>query len=341
MKHILLSFALLAATALMPARAADRALVEAAEREGRLVVYGCDPGETPGYIAKFQSLYPKIKVSSYLGGCWQIYNRHVNERSAGRPVASVFFSIDDAMGKLQDEGGLAPYTSPEAAHFPASARPAGKDYTLLKVLLIGMATNRDYTKDTPIPTDWFDFANPPAAWQDRISFYDPRTSSAALSLLAALYQNFGPERTASIYQGLHRAGAELEPTTPAGMAKLLSGEKPIMFYLINNHFGGAVDKGAPLTFTVPKSGGVAINFAIALLKDAPQPNAAKLFIDFMLNECQEYIASRNEYALREGMPAPKGLPALSSVRLLPLDVPKALADQKELIAFWQKAAGIH
>jgi iron(III) transport system substrate-binding protein len=46
----------------------------------------------------------------------------------------------------------------------------------------------------------------------------------------------------------------------------LSGEQPIMFYSVNNYYGGAVAKGAPLDFALPTSGTVALNFAIAPLK---------------------------------------------------------------------------
>ena len=323
-----------------PGLAADPALVAAAEKDGQLVVYGCDPPETPGYINQFMQKYPKIKVTSYLAGCWQIYNRHVSERGAGKPIASVFFSLDDALSKMQTEGLLQAYQSPELGQFPSSARLTGVDYMLVKILLMGMTANTDFTKGLTTPQDWSDFAKPAPEWRDKITFYDPRTSSAAFNVLAALHQNFGPERTAAIYSGLRGAGGELAPTTPAGMSKLLSGEKPIMFYITNNHFGGAVAKGAPLKFFVPTSGAVSANFAIAVLKDGPHQNAAKLFIDWMLNEGQAYIASRNEYALRSGSKAPQGMPPLDSVKILPLDVPKALAQQKELIAWWQEVTKI-
>lgn len=322
------------------ALARDAALVEAAKKEGQLAVYGCDPGQTPVYIAQFQKLYPEIKVTSYLAGCWQIYNRHIGERGAGRQVADVFFSVDDAMSKMDQEKLLEPYRSPELANFPPIAMPAGKSYVLAKILIFGITTNRDHVKGMPLPKDWFDFANPQPQWKGLISYYDPRTSSAAFSLLAALHQNFGPEKTATIYKGLVASEASLAATTPAGISKLLSGEQPIMFYSVNNHYGGAVAKGAPLDFTLPTSGTVALNFAIAPLAGAPHPAAAKLFTDFMLNEAQQTIAGANEYALRNGSAPPTGLPALDKVKLLPLDVEKAVKHQAELIAWWQQVTGI-
>ncbi|MGF7161552.1 iron(III) transport system substrate-binding protein [Rhodoligotrophos appendicifer] len=322
------------------ADAADPALIEAAKKEGELTVYGCDPGQTPVYIEAFKKLYPEINVTSYLAGCWQIYNRHVTERGAGKQVADVFFSLEDVLTRMQSEQLLTPYKSPELANFPAMAAPEGKNYSLVKVLILGMAANKDFVKDMPLPRDWFDFASPKPEWRDMITFYDPRTSSAAFSLLALLYQNFGEEKTAAIYQGLVKSGAELAPTTPAGMSKLLSGEKPLMFYIVNNHYSGAVAKGAPIEFIVPKSGTVALPFAVSVLDGAPHSAAAKLFADFMLNEVQVIVQKANEYALKNGSQPPQGMPALDSVKLLPLDVGKALADQEQLIAWWQKTTGI-
>ena len=136
------------------------------------------------------------------------------------------------------------------------------------------------------------------------------------------------------------SGAALAPTTPAGLSKLLSGEQPLMFYVVNNHFSGAVAKGAPLDFIVPRSGTIALPFAVAKLEGAPHPNAARLFIDFMLNEAQPIIAEAGEYPLRKGAPPPAGMPALDRVKLLPFDIEAALRDQTKLIAWWQETTGI-
>ncbi len=322
------------------AQASDDALVQAARKEGSLVVYGCDPGQTPIYLSAFQKKYPDIKVTSYVAGCWQIYDRHVSERQAQRQAADAFFATEDTMSKMDTENFLKDYRSPELGSFPAYAIPEGKQYIRVKVLLLGMTANRDYTKGMKLPQDWFDFANPPDAWKGLVSYYDPRTSSAAFSLLAALNQNFGPEKTASIYKGLVASGSALAPTTPAGLSMLLSGEQPIMFYIVNNHFSGAVAKGAPLDFIVPKSGTIALPFAIAELGGAPHPNAARLFVDFMLSDAQSIIQNANEYALRQGSKPPTGMPSLDTVKILPFDIDGALRDQAKLIAWWQQVTGI-
>ncbi len=322
------------------ALAADPKVVAAAEQEGQLALYNCDISESPVQVKRFGELYPKIKVTTYVASCWQTYNRHVAERGAERPIADTFISTDDVFMKMDDEGMLEGYASPELSHFPAGTRPNNANYIRYKALLAAFTVNTEQMKGQPAPQDWTDFSNPPAQWKDKISFYDPRTSSLAFTVLATLHQQFGADGARKIYAGLKSINAELSSSTPAGTAKLLSGEKPIMFYILTNQYGATVAKGAPLVFNVPKSGAIGTHFGVATLKDAPHPNAAKLWADFILTEGQKVVASRAEYALRSDAPAPQGMPALSTIKIMPTDFRKALADQKPLIEFWQDATGI-
>jgi iron(III) transport system substrate-binding protein len=320
--------------------ASDQALIDAARKEGGLTLYACDPPQTPLYVSKFQELYPQIKATSYVAGCWQAFNRHTAERQANRQVADVVFATEDVMIKMNNDKLLQAYKTPELTNFDAGAAPAGRDYLIVKTLIYGMTANQDYTKGEPLPKDWLDYINPPSAWQNQISYYDPRTSSAAFALLAALYQNFGADKTAAIYKGLISTHASLAPTTPAGLTKLLSGEQPIMFYVMNNHFSSVANKGASLKFVVPASGTAKLNFGIGITEGAPHPNAARLFVDFMMGEAQKIIQKNNEYSLRKDVSPPEGMPALKDLKVLPFDVEKALADQSQLLAWWQQTTGV-
>jgi iron(III) transport system substrate-binding protein len=322
------------------AHATDAAIVAAAKKEGALTLYACDPPQTPIYVERFKQLYPDIRVTSYVAGCWQIFNRHGAERQARRQAADVFFATEDVMTRLDSEKLLDDYKTPELAYFDAAAAPPDKKYLIVKTLIYGMASNRDATKGVTLPKDWLDYVNPQKAWQDQVSYYDPRTSSAAFALLAALYQNFGPDKAGAIYKGLIASHAALAPTTPAGMTKLVSGELPIMFYIMNNHFSGIAAKGAPIDFTLPASGTPKLNFGIGITEGAPHPNAARVFIDFMMSDAQQIIQKNNEYSLRKDVSPPKGMPPLSELKTLPLDIDKALANQSQLLAWWQDVTGI-
>lgn len=322
------------------ARASDAALVEAAGKEGSVTIYACDPPQTPLYVERFKQLYPRIQVHTYVAGCWQIYNRHTSERQAKRQAADVFFATEDVMSRMSSEHSIEAYRSPELVHFAPAAAPPGKDYLVVKTLIYGMASNREFTKGIAVPNDWLDYLEPPAAWRDRISYYDPRTSSAAFSLLAALYQNFGSQKTSAIYKGLVSVQAALAPTTPAGMSKLLSGEQPIMFYIMNNHFGSIASKGAPVDFRIPRSGTSALNFGIGATQAAPHPSAARLFVDFMLSDAQEIMQKNNEYTLRADVKPPAGMPAFGELKLMTFDIDRALGEQQNLLQWWQEVTGV-
>ena len=322
------------------ANASDLLLIEAAKKESALTLYACDPPQTPLYVDRFKQLFPDIKVTTYVAGCWQIFNRHSSERQAKRQAADVFFATEDVMSRLNSENLLQAYQTPELANFDATASPPGKSYLIVKTLIYGMAANRDFMKGMTPPKDWLDYIHPQSAWQGQISYYDPRTSSAAFALLAALHQNFGAEKAGAIYKGLIASQASLAPTTPAGMTKLVSGEQPIMFYIMNNHFGGIASKGAPVDFILPTSGTPLLNFGIGVTDGAPHPNAARLFVDFMMSDAQLIIQKNNEYSLRKDVKPPDGMPELKNLKVLPLDIEKALADQTALLIWWQQATGV-
>ena len=243
--------------------AADPKLVAAAEQEGQLVLYNCDISESPVQVKRFSELYPKIKVTTYVASCWQTYNRHVAERGASRPIADAFISTDDVFMKMDDEG-LARRLRVAGAHtLPERYATAKCQLYPLQGTARGLHGQHRSDEGPAGPAGLDRFCQRPAQWKDKISFYDPRTSSLAFTVLATLHQTLGAEGARKIYAGLKSMNAELSSSTPAGTTKLLSGEKPIMFYILTNQYGATVAKGAPLVFNVPKSGAIGTHFGVA------------------------------------------------------------------------------
>ncbi len=320
------------------AKAADPALVAAAEKEGQLVVYGGDISETPYQVKRFMEVYPKIKATFITAGGWQLYNRYMSEHSAGQAVADAFTNVEDTLLALDAAGHLSEFRPEAVKNFSAGLQVGNSVRT--KLGYAALVFNTEQMKGQPLPDDWTSFATPPKAWEDRLAYVDPRGSSVAFMVLAALSQNYGEEKTRKIYEGLKSLRPEVSMNTPGSVAKLVSGERPLMMYILTNHLGEALRKGAPLDFRIPASGAVPFYFSAGVLKNARHPNAAKLYVEYMLSEGQDLIISRGEYSLRDGAPAPQGLPPLEKVKLMPIDLKKALDDQKKLIAWWQDVTGI-
>ena len=200
--RIAVAIAACALTALVgtPANAADPALVAAAEKEGQLVVYGGDISETPYQVKRFMEVYPKIKATFVTAGGWQLFNRYMSENSAGQAVADAFTNVEDTLLALDAAGHLSEFKPEALKNFPADLQVGNSVRT--KLGYAALVFNTDQMKGLPLPDDWTSFATPPKAWEDRLAYVDPRGSSVAFMVLAALSQNYGEEKTRKIYEGL-------------------------------------------------------------------------------------------------------------------------------------------
>ncbi len=112
-----------------------------------------------------------------------------------------------------------------------------------------------------------------------------------------------------------------------------------MMYILTNHVAMLSERSATRIHDFDFRSGP-IPFAAGVLKNAKHPNAARLYLEYLLDQGQDVIISRGEYSMRSNAPAPKGLPPLDKVKFINSDLKKALADQKKLIASWQDVTGI-
>jgi len=64
-----------------------------------------------------------------------------------------------------------------------------------------------------------------------------------------------------------------------------------------------------------------------MLKRAKNPDGAKAFIDFVLSDAGQRLVLKQGYLPADAsLPAPEGFPARESIKLMPYDPAKALAD---------------
>ncbi len=331
-----------AAIGLAPVAAADNAILEGAKKEGEVSIYSGQPREAERLATAFNKKYPTIKVSYYDAPIWQLYERYKTEYRAKRNVVDLMYVSEAALDKLREDGLLAEYTSPELAGFSPDSLAPNRFWSNVKPFVAFPCVNTQAFPNKDLyPKDWTDFASPKPEWTGKLSVFDPRSSGVAYDVLFALSTKFGDEMTRKIYEGLRKAKARIFSSTPEGMQAAVTGEEPIMFYILQNHWAGAaIEKKAPLNVLIPKSGAIISYASLGIVKTAPHPNAARLFYDFMLSEeGQRVFAGMHMYALRKGVPAPKGLPDLHAIPLIRVDATKELARQKDLTKLWVDAIG--
>jgi putative spermidine/putrescine transport system substrate-binding protein len=141
---------------------------------------------------------------------------------------------------------------------------------------------------------------------------------------------------------LQKAGSVLrvEGTTP--YAKFVKGEIPIWISYENDGLKAKyVDgMGDDVAVVIPKEASVAAPYAMSLVKNGPNPNAGKLWLNFVMSsEGQSIFAAGFVRPAVPGVELPPEvaakLPAAPQVK--PLDVVKAAAHKTEIDRGWAKA----
>ena len=338
MRALMISLVSLAVA--VPAFASEADYVAAAEKEGQVVVFG-DLNAVPALAAGFQAKYPKVKVVTTSGDAWQLLTRFMNERAAGRAVLDVFFLAEDVVSTADGAGALAKFIPASANGFPPASLPSKNGtYALGNIGVMMLAWNKDGMAKKPLPKDWLDFANPPKEWDGLIAVSNPSTSSATFAVFSALYQNLGAEKAGSILTGLKRANAEPTPSIGVQNTKVQTGERPLAFFMNSSTIGVLKGQGTPIDFAVPQSGAIAQSNAVALTANAPHPNAGKLFMEYALGEeGQKLLLAKSLYPARGGLPPPPGMPDFSTIKLMPLDLAKALKEREQMINWWTTTTG--
>lgn len=331
----------LASSAAPMASAAEGDLLAAARKEGQVVAYG-DPTFLPLLVAGFSKAYPDIKVTSATIAGSQAYYRYLAEKQAGRTIDDIIYTGEDAMILASNAGDLQKYRPAAAADMLSWAISPEDTYALVHTHLCLILYNSDAMKGLPLPKDWMDFANPPKQWQNLIITADPRNSSAAYTTVAALYQHYGAQQAGLIFQGLKKAGAELSPNMGPQTAKLMSGERPLSPTMQTSYMATMLRDGAPIKMIVPASGAVLQSTGMGITKDAPHPNAARLFMEYSLSPAgQAIIVGAGAYSDRKDAATPSDLPPYSLVKIMHIDLPKAVKDRKEILKWWQTELGIN
>jgi iron(III) transport system substrate-binding protein len=105
--------------------------------------------------------------------------------------------------------------------------------------------------------------------------------------------------------------------------RLVSGEDMLAYSGMPTRAYQYNQKGAKLKFLIPEEGVVLLPQAMFILAKAPHPNAAKLWIDFILSEEGQQLMVKGEALMsgRSGFksPLPEYAPAIESLKLMKMD----------------------
>jgi len=260
------------------------AVVAAAKTEGKLLIYnGSNFPVVKRIAASVQKQYG-IAVDVLDGRASEIRERIRVEQSTNRTVASLTYTGYTTMFLQKEEGAFQPHGELPSARTAGKELPADGTILLGSVGLFILMYNTNLVKPDEAPKSWADLLDP--KWQGRILSDDYRAAGAGAVWFEATYNKFGRE----FHEKMARQKPVFSRNFPDSERRVARGEYAI--YLPFNVSEFITLRGLPIKAVVPEEGAAYVPFGSAMLRDAPHPNAARVYLNHLLSEeAQVMLAS--------------------------------------------------
>ncbi len=271
--------------------------VEAARKEGEVVLY------TTMVVSDFQVFqkalakkYPFLKVNHVRLGVSNLVSRSIAEFRAGKHLADVFGVTPDSMNYMREQGILAPYTSPEAPLLHKGFMDPKGFWSGINtdVLVTGVNTSQLSLKRAP--RGYADYLKP--EFKGKIAFH-----IGTANPLIGMVELWGEEKALAYM----RSFAKQDLIQHNGYTKisqlLAAGEFPVVAFMQVTKLERIRERGGPVDW-VPLDPSLATVSSVAVARNAPHPNAARLLVDFYLSEeGQKALREIDKIPLRRGVDA--------------------------------------
>ncbi|MBI4574309.1 MAG: extracellular solute-binding protein [candidate division NC10 bacterium] len=302
--------------------------------EDSVVVYSAaDADMVNTVVAAFEKKYPGIKVSTVVAGTGEIIKRIEAEKE--RPLGDVGWSFGpEAIG---DKKGLFdPYLSKEAGGFFPGQVPADRVWTPFTTMPYVIMYNKKLVSEAEKPKAWKDVLD--ARWKGKVAYADATKSGSSYTLLVTWLSIYGKSETGwKFVEDLLRQ-CKVLPKSSMTYQGVANGEYPIGLTFEQAAFD-YLKGGAPIGLIYPSEGTAITLDGSAIMKNAPHPNAARLFLDFTVSkEMQDLMVSRfGRRSVRKDVGSPAGLPALDQIKAIPYDLEYAATNRTQLLKRFQDA----
>ncbi len=288
-------------------------VIAEAKKEGKLVLYTAYVGQksTKDIAAAFEKKYG-IPVEVLEGRASEIRERVRVEQSAGRYAADVMFT-SEGQTKLYDREDKTVAPLPTTPARAAVKKEFHLQVPMAAVMSIpyGILINTNIVKPADEPKTWADVADP--KWKGKILGDDPRAAGGGFLWYFVTYNALGED-----YHNKVAANAPVfNRDQRESHRRIARGEYALYLPMILPDVLSL--KGLPVKAIVPPEGVPYVLYGNILLKGAPHPNAAKLYIDFLqTREAQLIYAQTGHGYVIEGIEKdiPEDVRPISGVKLL-------------------------
>ena len=329
-----LLFAEPARAAAPPPTAVTPELIDAARREGKIALYsGLDLPLSEKLAKGFEAKYPGIAVRVERSGAERIFQRIGQEQASRIYAADVVISTDAGhFVAWKRTGLLAPFVPQDVAqHFAPDDRDPDGMHATLCFSLSGLGYNTKLVKPEDAPKRFSDLLD--AKWKGRIVKAHPSYSGTILTTTYALSQALGW----SFYEKLAEQRVMQVQSAGDPPKKLALGERAVQADGVDAILEQLKEQGQPVEFVYAAEGTPLITTPGGVMSSAPNPNAARLFFNFLCGlDGQQIFVEGNRHSPHILVKPKPGRTPLSAIKLIRTDAAAVEAESEQVKARYAK-----
>jgi iron(III) transport system substrate-binding protein len=293
---------------------ADRSqkILEGAKKEGTLTIYSSATVEDMTALTTAFTKKYGVKTQVWRASSENIIQRAATEARGNRFDVDVFETDGVAMEAIYREKLLQEVRSPLLADLMPQALRPHKEWIGDRVQIFTAAYNTRAVKKDDLPKTYDDLANP--KWKGKLGI-----EAADHDWFSAVVGSMGEEKGVKLFREIvtkNGLSARKGHTLLANL--VVTGEVPLALTTYLYKVLQLKNDGAPIDYIVlPPE--VARPQGTGMARKAPHPNAAVLFMDFLLSDGQEILAKRDF------------IPTNVKVKPLPENMPLVFVDPAVLL----------
>lgn len=278
-------------------------LARKAASEGDLTYYAStNPELSKRLVSLFNKTYPDIKVNVVRLATGPLGRRFASEMEAGNAVADILQLGDPLLLAEGHAKGWFANLEDLPAH---QAWPKEFKETYLAVVSLFPHTityNTNLVKGDDIPKGWEDILKD--KWQGKIIMADVRNSPTLMEWAALMHDTYG----ADYLKRLAALKPRIVASTLPGTQMVAAGEAAFVVPNLRMVSFSLIGKGAPLNDVTP-SPNSGLESMLAISSKSKNPNAARLFSNFILTQAGQEVLSKDTAASPMGnLPGALSLP---------------------------------
>src|SRR6266567_1250954 len=276
----------------------------AAKREGKMVWYTSVPVETAQKIANL-----------FRSGGSNILRRFQQEADGGKIFVDVLTHSEPAAARMMTKKGLfVPFKATDFDKVPNEVKDPNGYHVAQRLNVMAIYLRDDKVAAADRPKTWADLTQP--KYKDKMVMADPSFTSLLVTITGMLAKTQGW----GFFEKLRQNDILLVQSNQQVSDMVKRGERAIAVGADAAYVGEVKKSGLPVSTLYPEDGAFIIPSPSSVVKNSPNPNAAKAFAEFMLSKpVQELFPQEHLYSARVDIPGPAGNPPLSDIKTQPVD----------------------